>query len=392
MAEYSRLAKGSFTAANANAVVTLPFVPDYVELWNLTNIKASPTNHKVCRAWWDNNLLDAASPKNNPTMIELYNATPVVVFDTILANGITSFQGALSLQYGAVYQHTGSTDFQINKANPAQVTTTTNHNLNTGDVVVFSNLFQTSTTGMEQLSNIPFMVTRTGATTFTINWNTSQSQYTAFNTASSTNGVANNVGSFKKVLYPQLYLPQDDVISAITTGATTTISTAMQHGFQVGQEVAFRIPSAWGTTQLNSLPNSVIPGSPIYGYVVSVTDLQNFVVSINSSSYTAYSSNQTIASVSGLSYPQVVPVGDVNTGGVPISAGSALYPSPQWSYASFNDSSTINGPAIRGAFVNNTNQGFLIGVGTGNTDSSAQLLTSGDIVLWHAYAHDLGSP
>lgn len=385
MTEYSRMVKGNFTATSAQQIITLPFQPDYVEIWNYSIIKTAAT-HSVTRAWWDGKLNDGS---NNPTMIELYSAaTTSTVFDTIQTNGISTFAGAQMLQYGALYQHTGSTDFSISKASPAVVTTTTNHNLQTGDVVIFSNLAQTSTTGMQQIAEIPFMITRTGATTFTINWNTNQSNYTAFNTATSTN----NVGSYKKVLYPYLYLPTVSVISAITTGSTTTISTTAQHQLHVGQEVGFRIPSQWGTTQLNELPNSVTPGSPIYGYVVSITDLQNFVVNINSSAYTAFISNQTFAATAGRTFAQVVPVGDVNSGGTSITVGSQLYPPPAWSYAVQDDSSTINGPAIRGAFVNNTSQGFVIGNGVAAVDGTATMIASTNIVYWHAYLHDLGQP
>ena len=72
MAEYSRLAKGSFTASSGQttAVVNLPFMPDYVELWNYTNIKTKAAS-KITRAWWDNRLVDGA---NNPTMIEAYDS------------------------------------------------------------------------------------------------------------------------------------------------------------------------------------------------------------------------------------------------------------------------------------------------------------------------------
>ena len=390
MTEYSRMAKGSFTATGNAAIVNLPFLPDYVELWNYTNIKTAGAN-TVTRAWWDSRLLDGA---NNPTMIEIYNNSSATVFDTIQTNGISVFQGGLSLQYGPVVQHTATTDFAISKANPAVITVSgagiADHGLQTGDWVTFSNLAQTSTTGMQQIAGIPFMVTRTGATTFTINWNTNQSNYTAFSTSSSTN----NVGSYKKILYPNLYFPGETVVSNITTGATTTISTAGAHQYQVGQEVAFRIPTAWGTAQLNSLPNPVIPGSPIYGFVVSVTDFQNFVVNINSTGFTAFNSNQTFAGYPGEKFPQVVAVGDVNTGGVQISSTSPLYPSPQFSYSSFNSNSTINGPAIIGSFVNNTSQGFLIGSGAARVDTSAAvtMIASTNIVYWHAYAHDIGLP
>jgi hypothetical protein len=390
MAEYSRLAKGSFTATGNAAIVNLPFVPDYVELWNYTNIKTAGT-HRVTRAWWDSKLLDGS---NNPTMVELYaGSATAVMFDTIQTNGISTFQGGLALQYGPVVQHTANTDFSISLANPAVITVAgagiADHGLQTGDWVVFSNLSQTSTTGMQQIGGIPFMVTRTAATTFSINWNTNQSNYTAFNTASSTG----NVGSYKKILYPNLYFPGETVISAITTGATTTVKTAGAHQMQVGQEVAFRIPAAWGTIQLNSLPNNVIPGSPIYGYITSVTDFQTVVVNINSTGYTAFNSNQLYASYPGLKFPQLVAVGDVNTGGVQISSGSPLYPSPQYAYSAQNSNSTINGPAIVGAYVNNTSQGFLIGSGAPAVDTTTTgMIANTNIVYFHAYLHDFGQP
>ena len=383
MAEYSRIAKGNFTATSGSKTVVLPFVPDYVEVFNYTNFK-TPANHGVVRAYWDNRLLDG---NNNPTMIELFNATPVLTTDVIETSGITPFQGALSLQYGPIYQHTGTTDFSISKAASAVVTTTTNHLLNTGDVVIFSNLAETSTTGMNQIAGIPFMVTTLSATTFSINWNTNQTNYTAFNTATSTN----NVGSYKKVLYPDLYLPNDNFISALTLGATTTVSTTAQHQMQVGQEVAFRIPAAWGTIQLNSLPNLIIPGSPIYGYVVSVTDVQNYVVNINSTGYTAFNSNQPFAS-SGRTFSQVVAVGDVNSGGELITNGSQLYPPPKFSVVTYNDNNTINGPAIKGSFVNNTRQGFVIGPGAANTDTAAQIMVSTNVIYWRAFLSDYASP
>ena len=387
MAEYSRMAKGSFTASSTSQVINLPFAPDYVEVMNYTNYAAAIVDNNVTRAFWDSRLVVGA---NNPTMIEMYNATALIT-DVIASNGISVFSKGLSLQYGPVVQHTANTDFAISKASPAVITVSgagiLDHGLETGDVVVFSNLAQTSTTGMNQICGIPLMVTRTAATTFTVNWNTNQTNYTAFNSSTST-GL---VGSYKKVLNPDIYLPQAVVVSGVTVGATTTISTAMQHNIQVGQEVAIRVPSVWGTTQLNSLPNAVIPGSPVYGYVVSVTNLQNFVVNINSIGYTAFNSNQPFLSA-GRSFAQVVPVGDINSGGVQISAGSQLYPSPLYSYATYNDSSTINGPAIIGSFVNNSRQGFVIGGGLATTKATAHIMAANDVVLWKAYLHDYSRP
>ena len=42
MAEYSRIAKGSFVSTGASKVINLPFKPDYVEMWNYTAALAAP--------------------------------------------------------------------------------------------------------------------------------------------------------------------------------------------------------------------------------------------------------------------------------------------------------------------------------------------------------------
>ena len=96
-------------------------------------------------------------------------------------------------------------------------------------------------------------------------------------------------------------------------------------------------------------------------------------------------------------------MGDVNTGGVQISGGSPLYPSP-YSVAIgdgntatngvlTNRINTINGPAIQGAYVNNTSQGFIIGSGAGTVLTTSSLVGDAeDLIYWRALSHDMGLP
>lgn len=377
MAEYSRIATGQVTSNGGQTLVVLPFTPNFIEFTNPARITAAGGG--VSRAWWYSDMGQGAAAYTTTS------AGPADGSNFISAStggGFTTIQAALALQYGPVNQHGGSpvSDFSISKANPAVVTTVGNHGLTTGQWVVFSNLSQTATTGMQQIAGIPFMITVTGATTFTIPWNTNQSNYTAFNTSSSTG----NVGSFKTILYPVLYAPNQAIISAISTGTTTTVTTTAPHNFVVGQEIAFHIPPSWGTTQLNELPNNIIPGSPLYAYVTSVTSSTVFVCNINSTGFTAFNSNQLFASYPGQKFPQVIPVGDVNSGGWPYTGG-ALYPSPQVfnGYVSSTTvgANTINGPAIQGAFINASFQGFVIG----STISG----TSTDVLYYTAILSDI---
>jgi hypothetical protein len=369
MAEYSRLASGQVVSTGGATTVVVPFIPDFIEISNSTRATAASG---VTRAWWEKDMGQGAA------FVVTTGAGPADGTSFISAatgGGFTTVQAGLALQYGPTVFLGASGS--ISKANPAVVTTTAAHGLVSGNVVIFQNLYQTTTTGMQQIAGIPFVVTVTGSTTFTIPWNTNQSNYTAIAT-----GGLNTNASFKQVLYPSLYVPGIAFISAITTGSTTTIVTTAPHNMVVGQEVGFRIPTSWGTTQLNELPNVLIPGSPIYGYVVSVTNSTTVVVSINSTGYTAFNSNQVFANFPGEKFPQIIAVGDVNTGGQVISAGSALYPSPLvYNGTSTGQVSTINGPAINGAYINATYMGFIIGASVAGTVS--------DTIYWRAYMHDL---
>lgn len=160
MTEYSRAAHGSFTSTGAAKPIYLPFQPNLVRLTNYS-AAATPAQNGVPFASWDSNMGQGFA------VIQAFNATPVLTTDVITSNGISTFAAGLDLQYGAQIQISG-----ITKANPAVVTTASNHGYSSGDVVIFQGLYQSATTGMPQICNMPFTITVTGATTFTIPWNT----------------------------------------------------------------------------------------------------------------------------------------------------------------------------------------------------------------------------
>ncbi len=383
MTEYSRMAKGRFVSTGGAQIINLPFQPDYIEFINYT-ASASGADNGVPQAFWDANMGQGLA------VVQRFEAANQLTTDTVDANGITTFSAGQMLQFGPTLTVT-----DITKASPAAVTTSAAHGLTSGDVVILEGLFQTANTGMPQINGLPFTVTVTGATTFTIPWNTNQSNYTVIS------GAATGTPRTKKVLYPYIYFPGTTFISAITAPNGTTIpagtvqiDTTDAHNFVPGQEVAFRIPSQWGSVELNSLPNIPTPGSPIYGYVDAVTDYNTVIVRTPfAAAFTAFTSNQTVSSVPGLSYPQIVAVGDVNTGGVQISSGSALYPPPYFVPIGTTRFNTINGPGIQGAFVNNTSQGFIIGSGTAQGDASAILIgAASDVIFWRAFFHDISLP
>ncbi len=372
MSEYTRMAKGVFTSTGGAQVVNLPFQPDFVRLMNYTTSAAAATSQNVVAAQWDSTMGQGFAIQQG------YNATPTLIWDVVATNGISTFSAGQMLQFGAQQQVV-----TITKADPA-IVTVTGHGYSSGDVVMFQGLIQSGSTGMQQIAGMPFTITVSDANTFSIPYNTNQSNFTGISGSPS--------GAYvKKVLYPNVYAPGVSVISKITTGTTTTIDTTSAHNLVVGQEVAFRIPSAFGTIQLNSLPNVQTPGAPVYGYVTSVTDYNTVVVNINSTGYTAFNTNQAMASNFKGQFPEIVAVGDVNNGGAAITSTSVLYP-PQYTMPIGTTTvNSIGGPGIAGAFFNNSAQGFIVGIGAGTALTTSKLVgATGNVVYWQAFLHDLG--
>jgi hypothetical protein len=371
MAEYSRLASGSVLSAGGQTLVALPFIPNFIEITNSTEITAASGG--VTRAWWMTDMGQGAAAYVTT------GAGPADGSHFISAatgGGFSTFSAGLALQYGANFLLGASGGIAKTSATILTVTTTAAHGLVSGNVVIFNNLYETATTGMQQIAGIPFVVTVTGTTTFTIPWVGNSSNLTAI-----TAGGLNTLAAFKQVLYPALYAPGVFYPWSITTGTTTTVYTTAPHNLQVGQEIGFRIPSAYGMTQLNELPNVVTPGKPMYHYVTSVVSSTEFICSAISTGFTAFNVNQPFLSFPGLQFAQGVAVGDVNTGGFAYT-GAQLYPSPTvYNGYSTTAVNTINGPAIQGAFFNATFMGFIIGATIAGSAS--------DQLYWRAYMHDV---
>ena len=365
MTELSKRAQGSFISTGNDYPVYLPFTPDFVRVWNMT-ANAHPTDGSITYMMWNSFM----SPLNSYTLIY---ENGVLIPRTVLVSGITRIYDGVSLKIDAPNV--------ITVVTPGSLNTTVQFNGSgyaDGDVVMLEGLHETPSTGMPQICGIPFKVTSSspGNTSFTIKWNTNQSNYTA---------ISPGTGSkIRRLVNPFLYSPRNLIIMGITLGRSTTIVTTVQHNLYVGQEVAFRIPPQWGTVELNSSRNAYAPNASISAVVSSVVDDSTVIVNIDSTSYTPFHTNIPVANIPGLTFPQMLAVGNVSMGGTPISRASQLYPSP---IVEKNEAlPTVNGPTINGAFINNTSQGFLLSANTGgivNPDSSI-----GDTIYWEASLHE----
>jgi hypothetical protein len=98
---------------------------------------------------------------------------------------------------------------------------------------------------------------------------------------------------------PQFYQPSRFVISAISLGQTTTITTTEDNNYVVGQEVRLLIPQSFGSYQLNQRK----------GFVISIPADDQFELDINSSMNV-----DAFISSSATTQAQCVAIGDINSG------------------------------------------------------------------------------
>jgi hypothetical protein len=103
------------------------------------------------------------------------------------------------------------------------------------------------------------------------------------------------------VIDPDAFQPSQFFISAITLGKTTTVTTTVNNNYVIGQLCRLLIPAQYGSIQLNE----------VQGYVTSIPALSQVVLSIDSSrNVDAFISSPAY----GPTLPQIVAIGDVNTG------------------------------------------------------------------------------
>ena len=99
---------------------------------------------------------------------------------------------------------------------------------------------------------------------------------------------------------PQYYLPSAFNIASIVNGQTTLLTTTINHNYVVGQLVRTVISQLFGERQLNEQTS----------YVISIPSPNQVELGIDSSSFDLFVPNPTLST----SQPQIVAVGDVNSG------------------------------------------------------------------------------
>lgn len=99
-------------------------------------------------------------------------------------------------------------------------------------------------------------------------------------------------------IQPQFYQPKQYFIASIGLGVITYVTTSFPNDFVIGQLVRLVIPPTFGARQLNQAS----------GYVTAIISPTELQLNIDSSQ------SDPLISSSATTLPQIIPVGDINSG------------------------------------------------------------------------------
>lgn len=118
---------------------------------------------------------------------------------------------------------------------------------------------------------------------------------------------------------PDFYQPRSFIISDVTLGQVTTITTTTDMDYVIGQQIRLIIPQLFGCRQLNEQT----------GYVIEIPQSNQVIVNIDSSqNVDPYTSS------AATTKPQILPIGDIANGAIN------------------NSGRTSTGTYIPGSFIN----------------------------------------
>jgi len=103
---------------------------------------------------------------------------------------------------------------------------------------------------------------------------------------------------------PQNFQPSVFVISAISLGVNTTVTTSVNNNYVVGQQVRLLIPDKYGSRELNEQT----------GIVLSIPAPNQVILDINSNGASSFIASPTFLPFQTKTLPQIAAIGDVNSG------------------------------------------------------------------------------
>lgn len=286
---------GTFTSDGNPLQISIPSGYSDFRMINITDIGSTAANNNVMRAEGTSSMA-AGSAYYSPKTSGAATLDPEV---TTTTGGFTFMADSSLLLIGPAVATSGT---DINRANPAVVSTGTTTNLVAGSTVVrlIHNV------GMLQISGMDFTI---GTVSAGASFQLKYLDNTGF-AADSTSGFYRIVNATDR------FYPKSRYITAITQASSAVITLSVAHGYTVGQEVRINVPSAFGMTEINGL----------LGVITAVTtgSTNTITVNIDSTGFTAFAFPTSAVAAAGVTFAQVVPVGEAAINSVSQPYGNLL--------------------------------------------------------------------
>jgi hypothetical protein len=286
---------GSFESDGTPLLISIPSGYSDFRMVNLSSIGSSAASTPVMRAEGTSLMAAGSAYYNTKT-----NGAATLDLETTTTTGGFTFVPDSALL--AIGPSTALNGTEVNRANPAVADTATTTNLVAGSTVV--RMF--GTTGMLQIAGWDFTIgTIVGSTSFQLKY--------LDNTGFAADATA---GTFRIINAQDRYYPRVRLITAITKATQAVITLSVTHGYTVGQEVRIVVPAAFGMTEINGL----------LGVIVAVTtgSTNTITVDIDSTSFSTFAFPTSAVAAAGVSFPQVVPVGEAAINSISQPFGNLL--------------------------------------------------------------------
>ena len=84
---------------------------------------------------------------------------------------------------------------------------------------------------------------------------------------------AGGAGFYRIIAYDPIFYPRDRTVCNVTVAAIPTVTTTVNHGYFVGQQVRFVVPPANGMVELNGLQATVISTPTLNTFTINISTL-----------------------------------------------------------------------------------------------------------------------
>jgi hypothetical protein len=335
------IGQGTFIAPATvvNQNIQIPSGADWMKVINYTKSGvAGDTDAIGIEFYWQRGMAAGTG------VVKYYaNGGQALNGDTLVSGGFTLLDTSNTAPKARV-----ATSASTNAVRPV-VSTTNTAGVAVGTIVRMSNTAQTDVNGVDMV---------VGAVTA----NTNFTLLTASNPLATAPGAIGGAGFYRIIPFDPIFYPRHRFVCNVTQATNAQVSTTVAHGYTVGQELRFNIPSVSGMTELNgSQDNNFLPAT-----VMSVVDDYNFTINIDTTAFTAFTWPTILQQPS--SFPIVVPFGG--------DTATALAQVPPLS-------------SLEDATVNTAFIGMTLGTGGDGAASAAPIAgpagaDPGDVMYWVA--------